>query len=232
MFVLINQIFCLTYRTLIVSGGKMCYTWVNKLTGKSESEGLNYMNISLIDEYVYLVLLDNSWTEKRDFLLADSWIEKIEQESSISCFEYARKILHLFGGMKFRDFSPKSGQYFLGKCNGEVNRLEKWYLHPLERLNHLSERKSIGTYTGATFTFDAWATFLNFEIVIDLKTAEQVIGEKLFPIGTVEPDGITCAAESGNIYTLFDDSIFLSGDCIENYLNMLFIYERTPKRLM
>lgn len=67
MFVLINQIFCLTYRALIVSGGKMCYTWVNKLTGKSESEGLNYMNISLIDEYVYLVLLDNGWTEKRDF---------------------------------------------------------------------------------------------------------------------------------------------------------------------
>lgn len=121
---------------------------------------------------------------------------------------------------------------FLGKCNGEVNRLEKWYLHPLERLNHLSERKSIGTYTGATFTFDAWVAFLDFEIVIDLKTAEQVIGEKLFPIGTVEPDGITCAAESGNIYTLFDDSIFLSGNCIENYLNMLFIYERNPKRLM
>lgn len=99
-------------------------------------------------------------------------------------------------------------------------------------MNHLSERKSIGTDTGATFTFDAWAAFLDFEIVIDLKTAEQVIGEKLFPIGTVEPDGITCAAESGNIYTLFDDSIFLSGNCIENYLNMLFIYERTPKRLM
>lgn len=70
------------YRTLIVSGGKMCYTWVSKLTGKSESEGLNDMNLSLIDEYVYLVLLDNGWTEKRDFLLADRWIEKIEQESN------------------------------------------------------------------------------------------------------------------------------------------------------
>ena len=108
----------------------MCYTWVRKLTGKSESEDLN---ISLIDEYVYLVLLDNGWTEKRDFLLADRWIEKIEQESSISCFEYARKTLHLFGGMKFRKFSPKSGQYLLGKCNGDVNHLEKWYSHPLMR---------------------------------------------------------------------------------------------------
>ena len=111
----------------------MCYTWVSKLTGKSESEGLNDMNLSLIDEYVYLVLLDNGWTEKRDFLLADRWIEKIEQESRISCFEYARKTLRLFGGMKFREFSPKSGQYLLGKCNGDVNHLEKWYLHPLMR---------------------------------------------------------------------------------------------------
>ena len=34
------------------------------------------MNLSLIDEYVYLVLTDNGWTEKRDFLTADSWIEK------------------------------------------------------------------------------------------------------------------------------------------------------------
>lgn len=190
------------------------------------------MDSSLIDEYVYSVLADNGWTEKRDFPLADSWIEKIEQKSGIQCFEYARKTLHLFGGMKFREFSPKVGQYFLEQCNGDVNRLEKWYLRPLERLNDLSEKKPIDTYNGATFTFDAWTAFLDFEIVIDLNTAEQVVGEKLFPIGTVEPDGITCAAESGNIYTLFDDSIFLSGDCIENYLNMLFIHGRKPKQLM
>ena len=81
-------------------------------------------------------------------------------------------------------------------------------LRVLERLANLSEKKSIDTYNGATFTFDAWTAFLNFEIVMDLKTAERVVGEKLFPIGTVEPDGITCAAESGSIYTLFDDSPF------------------------
>ena len=191
------------------------------------------MNISLIDEYVYLVLVDNGWTEKRDFLLADSWIEKIEQKSGIKCFEYARKILHLFGGMEFRECSPKSGQYFLKKkYGGDVNRLDKESLRALKRLNDLSEKKSIDTYNGATFTFDAWTAFLDFEIVIDFKTAERVVGEKLFPIGTVAPDGITCVAESGNIYTLFDDSIFLSGDCIENYLNMLFIHGRKPKQLM
>ena len=77
------------------------------------------MNISLIDEYVYLVLVDNGWTEKRDFLLADSWIEKIERKSDMQCFEYAGKILHLFGGVKFKEFSPKTGQYFLEKCGGD-----------------------------------------------------------------------------------------------------------------
>lgn len=190
------------------------------------------MNISLIDEYVYLVLIDNGWTEKRNFLLADSWIEKIEQESDMKCFEYASKILHLFGGMKFREYSPKCGQYFLEKCDGDVNRLEKEYLRPLERLNSLRGKKSIDTYNGATFTFDAWAAFLDLDIVIDLKTAEQVIGEELFLIGTVAPDGISCVAKSRKIYTLFDDSIFLSADCIENYLNMLFIHGQKPKQLM
>lgn len=190
------------------------------------------MNISLIDEYVYLVLIDNGWSEKRDYLSADSWIEKIEQKGGIHCFEYARKILHSLGGMKFREFSPKSGQYFLEKCGGDVNHLKEPYLRPLERLNNLSEKKTLDTYNGATFTFDPWAAFLDFEIVIDLKTAEQAVGEELFPIGTVEPDGITCAAESGNIYTLFDNSIFLSGDCIENYLNMLFIHGQKPKQLL
>lgn len=30
-----------------------------------------YMNVSLIDEYVYLTLIDNGWIEKRDFLSGD-----------------------------------------------------------------------------------------------------------------------------------------------------------------
>ena len=91
------------------------------------------MNISLIDEYVHLVLIDNGWTEKRDFPLADSWIEKIEHASDIQCFEYAKKILHLFGGMKFLEFSPKSGQHFFEKYGGDVNRLKKGYLRSEER---------------------------------------------------------------------------------------------------
>lgn len=93
---------------------------INKQNNKREYGDLSYMNICLIDEYVYLVLADNGWTEKRDFLLADSWIEKIERKSDRQCFEYARKILHLFGGIKFKEFSPKTGQYFLEKCGGDA----------------------------------------------------------------------------------------------------------------
>ncbi len=74
------------------------------------------MNISLIDEYVYLVLVDNGWTEKRDFLLADSWIEKIERKSNMQCFEYARKILHLFGGIKFN--------WVEGKAHNPIHSLD------------------------------------------------------------------------------------------------------------
>lgn len=72
---------------------------VKKENDKQKYEGVSCMNFSLIDEYVYLVLTDNGWTEKRDFLIADSWIEKIKQKCGIHCFEYARGILHLFGGM-------------------------------------------------------------------------------------------------------------------------------------
>ena len=163
----------LYFKTFCPKDGESVVRECDILNPMLDMEGLSYMNISLIDEYVYLVLIDNGWTEKRDFLLADSWIEKIEQKSGIQCFEYARKILHLFGGMKFREFSPKCGQYFFEKYGGDVNRLEKEYLCALERLNDLSEKKSIDTYNGATFTFDAWTAFLDFEIVIDLKTGQN-----------------------------------------------------------
>ena len=185
------------------------------------------MNIHLIDEYVYSVLLDHGWTAKRNFPLADSWIEKIKQ-NGIPCPQYARETLRSFGGIKIQEFSPKSAQYLLEKCNSNTSHLEKRYRRPLERFHNLEKKQPIDTYNGATLTFDAWLAFSDLEIVIDLKTAEQTAGEKLFPIGTVEPDGITCAAESKNIYTLFNDSLFLSGDCIENYLNTLFLHRQKP----
>lgn len=201
------------------------------MAAKPRHEGMRCMNTSLIDEYVYLVLIDNGWTESRDFLLADSWIGKIETACGIHCSAYAREILHLLGGMKFLEFSPKTGQYFLEKYDGDIHRTEEKYLRALDRLEHLSEKKSVDAYNGAAFAFDAWSACLDLEIVMDLKTAEHAAGEAMFPIGTVEPDGVTCAAESGNIYTLFNDGIFLSGNCIEDYLNLLFIHGRKPKKL-
>lgn len=189
------------------------------------------MNLSLLDEYVLLVLKSNGWTEERDFPLADDWIHKIEQSGVERC-EYARGLLHSLGGMKIREYSPSAALYFLRKYNGDRKQLGEEYLRPLNFLDSLREKRMPEAYTGATFTFDAWGAFLDWEIVMDLKTAEEQTGEKLFPIGTVEPDGISCATEKGNIYTIFDDSIFLSGDSIESYLNTLFIKQLKPRRIM
>ena len=189
------------------------------------------MDISQIDKYVLLILKSNGWSEHRDFHLADDWIHKIEQ-NGVPCFDCAKRILHSLGGIKIREPSPKVAQYFLKKCNGDRKQLKKWYLRPLTILESLKEKSSFEMYTGATFQFDALNAFWNQEIVIDIKTAEKRIGERLFPIGTVEPDGISYAAEKGSIYTLFDDSIFLSGDNIESYLNMLFIKQIKPKQIM
>ena len=61
------------------------------------------------------------------------------------------------------------------------------------------------------------------EIIFDTETIKSVVGEAIFPIGTVEPDGICFIGEKSKIYTVFDDSIYLSGETIEMYLNMMFI---------
>lgn len=82
------------------------------------------------------------------------------------------------------------------------------------------------------FIFDALYAFQDQELVMDFRLVETQIGEKLFPIGTVEPDGISYASESKKIYTLFKNSAFLSGDCIENYLNMLFLHEYKPQQII
>ena len=146
------------------------------------------MNISLIDEYVYFVLTDNGWTEKRDVPLADRWIERIEQKSGIQCSGYAREILHLFGGLKLLEFSPKCGQYFLEKCGGDIDHLEERYLRPLERLNRLSEKKSVDTYKGATFSFDAWAAFLEAVPIAEVRR----LASKFFDCRCQKSAGILC----------------------------------------
>ncbi len=189
------------------------------------------MNLLLIDAYVIFILTSNGWTEERNFVMANDWIRRIEK-SGVQCFPYAQEILCSVGGMKIREPSPKSCQIFLDKCGRDFNKLDKWYQRPLIILENLQENTPINKYNGATFTFDALYAFQDQELVMDFRLVETQIGEKLFPIGTVEPDGISYASESKKIYTLFKDSAFLSGDCIENYLNMLFLHEYKPQQII
>lgn len=188
------------------------------------------MDVTLIDEYVLLVLKSNGWAENRNWPLADDWIDKIEK-GNFRCTDYARKLLHSLGGLKVKEHSPTVCQIFLNKYSGDVNRIEEEYLRPLKILERLKQKPPVDKYTGATFTFDALDAFYDQEIVMDIKTAESVIGESLFPIGTIAPDGITYVTPKGCFYTLFNDSIYFTGDCIENYLNIRFIKDQQAKQI-
>ncbi len=86
-------------------------------------------------------------------------------------------------------------------------------------------------YSGATFAFDALFAAKDDEIIWDIETIKSVAGEVMFPIGTVAPDGISFVSEEGKIYTAFNDNIYLSGETIELYLNMMFIKSLKPTRL-
>lgn len=189
------------------------------------------MTISGIEEYILLALKNNGWTEDRNFPLAERWIDIIEQ-GGFQCFAYAKEILHSFGGLKIWEVSPQTGRYLLEKYNGDTSRVDKRYLRSWVTVNSLSEKKEFDRYKGASFAFDALDAFLDREIVLDIKTAEKIIGAKLFPIGTVEPDGAAYVAENKSIYILFDDSIYFAGKCIESYLNMMFIQRLKPTKIL
>ena len=86
-------------------------------------------------------------------------------------------------------------------------------------------------YSGATFAFDALFAARDDEIILDIETIKSVVGEAIFPIGTVAPDGISFVGGAGKIYTAFNDSIYLSGENIESYLNMMFTKSLEPTSL-
>ena len=61
--------------------------------------------------------------------------------------------------------------------------------------------------------------------------ARTVIGKAIFPIGTVEPDGLVFAAPDHSVYVLFNDGIFSSGGCVEEFLHILFLRGRRPQNI-
>lgn len=186
----------------------------------------NSLNILMIDNYVLQIIKSNGWTEKRDFYSADEWISEIEK-AGFHCFDCARSILHLFGGLKIKEYSPKICQNFLKKNLPNDSHKEQ-YLRTLKIIKELKIDGAEDKYTGATFTFDAIDALSDQEIVLDPKITQDIVSDDIFPIGTVEPDGISYVSEEGKIFVVFNDSIFLAGKTIEDYLNTAFIKAKKP----
>ena len=185
------------------------------------------LNPSLFDPYVLYVLEQNGWNIQRIFTPAEVWIAEIQRQS-IPCFTAAREILLSFGGIAVQEASPSAALYFLEKYQGDTFCIEPKFLRPLAALQNLGLLEQARLYTGADFHFHALEAFSDREIVMDMQKAQHIVGERLFPIGTVEPDGLCCAAESGKIYTLFSDTIFLSGNNIADFCNSRFLAANKP----
>lgn len=188
------------------------------------------MNINLLDKYVLRLIERNGWYANRKFNDSDYWISEIEKYGYRS-FEPARQIICELGGLSFLEYAPLTYQRMI-----ELKQRGGQEIPPdfaidiktacencLDILQELHMENQVEKYSGATFAFDALSAARDDEIILDTETIKSVVGEAIFPIGTVEPDGISFVSEKGKIYTVFDDSIYLSGETIELYLNMMFI---------
>ncbi len=185
------------------------------------------MNPERLDPYVCAVLGEYGWSVSRRFPLA-SYCARVLDACGMPCFDAAREVLRSFGGLRIRESSPSSAIWFLQKCQGDFSRLDAPYQKPLRRLHSLGLEAVPRKYTGASFDFDPLNAFFDREIVLPFDRAERITGEALFPVGSVEPDGISCVGPSGRVYTLFDDSLFLSGPSVVDYLNGRFLKELKP----
>lgn len=197
------------------------------------------MDITLIDKYVLRILEKNGWYPHRQFKYANKWIEQIEEMGhSYHCFDYARAILCELGGLTFKEYAPMTYLNMVAlqekhikqissiKISTEIKNKCKTAYQILQELHIVSEAKN---YNGATFAFNALEAALDDNIVMDIDIATKIIGDKIFPIGSIEPDGIMYVTPKRTIYVLFNDSIFCSGDCIEDTINGLFLKSMSPQ---
>lgn len=196
------------------------------------------MNAGLLDKYIVKLIEKNGWYVGRRFGDTDRWITEIEGYGYHS-FELARQIIHELGGLSFLEYAPltyqrmielrqKKGQEVAPDFAIEIKTACENCLRILKEL-HMEDQAD--KYSGATFAFDALFAAKDDETILDIGTIKSVIGEVLFPIGTVAPDGISFVSGEGKIYTAFNDSIYLSGETIELYLNMMFIKSLKPRSL-
>lgn len=196
------------------------------------------MNIECLDRYVLKIIEKSGWYSGRKFEHCNPWIIEIEKLGYCS-FEYARQIICELGDLSCRAYAPLTYQKLLDSLRrrGEdipanfAANIRSFCDDSLRILNELHLEDCVEKYRGATFAFDALSAAMDDEIILDMRVVEGIVKEKLFPIGTVEPDGISFIGVSKKIYTVFNDSIFLSGENIESYLNGMFIVSSKPEKL-
>lgn len=193
------------------------------------------MNIQLLDKYVLALIEKNGWYVGRQFKDTDYWITEIERYGYQS-FELARQIICELGGLSFLEYAPLTYQRMIELKQKEEGEIPSNFATGIKTacedclniLKKLHMENQVEKYSGATFAFDALFAAGDDDIILDIETIENVVGESLFPIGSVAPDGISFVGRKGRIYTAFDDSIYLSGENIESYLNMMFTKSLKP----
>ena len=202
------------------------------------------MDKALIDKYILYILEKNGWYDNRQFKDADKWIEEIEK-NGYCCFDYAKDIIRELGGLSFREYSPLTYQNMI-----KLKKERETFIHALfwrarmfdseirikckracKMLKKLGKLSEIENYCGATFAFDALVAALDDEIVMDIEIAKEIVGEEMFPIGSVAPDGIMYVTPKRIIYVVFDDSIWWIGASIEDCINRFFIASMHPKQV-
>ena len=196
------------------------------------------MDTRRLDQYVLGLLEKNGWHAGRRFEYAEGWLAEIGQYG-YQPFDAARQIVRELGGLAFREYAPLTYQKMIELKQKEGRQIPPGYADDIRAacesctriLEQLGMQDRAGEYSGATFDLDALSAAKDGEIVLDAETVRGVVKERIFPIGAAAPDGIIFVGEGGRIYTVFNDSIYLSGERIEDFLNMMFVRSIKPKVL-
>lgn len=186
-----------------------------------------------MDRYIVKLVEKNGWYIGRQFGDSNYWITEIERHGYRS-FELARQIICELGGLSFHEYAPLTYQRMIELRQKDGQEISPYFAadiktacgNCLKILKELHMENQAEQYSGATFTFNALFAAMDDEIILDIETIKSVVGEVLFPIGTVAPDGISFVGGKGEIYTAFNDSIYLSGETIELYLKIRRIKQR------
>lgn len=152
------------------------------------------MYIELLDKYIVKLIEKNGWYFGRQFGAGNYWIAEIEKHGYQS-FELARQIICELGGLSFHEYAPLTYQRMIELRQRDGQEIPPHFATDikdacgeyLKILKELDMENQAEKYSGATFAFDALDAAKDDEIILDIKTIKSVVGEVLFPIGTVAP---------------------------------------------